>query len=80
MNLYVTHFDNTAREAKQECLRQIIQMRRTHGAESDRYAIFGGAARSLSLRPTAPPLSNLSDPAAYLDFFGQTLNYAVSPH
>ena len=39
-----------------------------------------GAARPLSVRPAAPPLPNLRDPALYLDFFGQTLDYASLPH
>ena len=30
--------------------------------------------------PAAPPLSNLSDPAAPPGFFGQTLEYAAFPH
>ena len=71
---------NKSRETKQECLRQIAQMRRTHGAESDWSTLLGAAARPLGVRPVAPPLPNLRDPALYLDVFGQTLDYAVFPH
>ena len=66
-------------EAKQECLRQIAQMRRTHGTESDWSTLHGEAARSLGARPVALPLPNPSDPALYLDFFGQILDFAVFP-
>ena len=34
----------------------------------------------MGVRPVAPPRPNLGDPALYLDFFGQTLDYAVFPH
>ena len=60
-------------------MRQIIQTRRTRGAGSDWSTTLGAAARSLSVRPTASPLSNLSDPAAYLGIFGQTLGSAAFP-
>ena len=70
--------DNKSREAKQERLRQIAQMRRARGTESDRPTLPGEAARALGARPAAPLLPNLSDPALYLDFFGQTLGYATS--
>ena len=60
-------------------MRQIIQMRRTHGAASDWFTLFGEAARSAAVRPVAPPLADLSDPALYLDFSGETLDYAVFP-
>ena len=72
--------DNSPRGAKQERLRHIIRTRRTYGAESDWSATLGEAARSLGVRPTAPPLSNLSDPAEYPEFSGQTLDNAASPH
>ena len=71
---------NKSRGAKQERLRQIAQMRRAHCAKSDWSTLLGEAARSLGVRPVAPPLPNLSDPALYLDFCGTTLDYAVSPH
>ena len=77
--LYPPHMDTAARGAKQECLLQIIQMRRTRGAEPDWPPILGEAARSLGVGPTAPPLSNLRDPAAYLDIFRQTLDSAAFP-
>ena len=35
---------------------------------------------SLGGRPACPPLPNLRDPAAYPDFFGQKLEYAVFLH
>ena len=72
--------DNSPRGAKQERLRHIIRTRRTYGAESDWSATLGEAARSLGVRPTAPPLSNLSDPAEYPEFSGQALDNAASPH
>ena len=72
--------DNASREAKQARLRQIIQMRWAHRAESDWSATLGEASRSLGVRPAARLCSNLSDPAEYLDFFGQTLDYAAFPH
>ena len=72
--------DNKPREAKQECLRRIAQMRRARGAESDWSTLLGEAARSLGVRPACPPRLNLRDPAAYLNFFGQTLEYAAFPH
>ena len=72
--------DNKSRDAKQECLGQIIQLRRAHGAETDWSVLPGVATRSLGVRPVAPPLPNLRDPALFLGFFGQTLDYAVSPH
>ena len=72
--------DNKPQEAKQECLRRIAQMRRAHGAESDWSTLLGAAARSLGVRPACPPRLKLRDPAAYLNFFGQTLEYAAFPH
>ena len=71
---------NKPQEAKQDCLRQIVQMPRADETESYRATLLGEAARSSGVRPVAPPLPNLSDPALYLDFFGQTLDYAVFPH
>ena len=71
---------NKSREAKKKCLRQIAKMRRTHGAESDWYAPSGEAARPLGALPVPPPLPDLSDPGLHLDFFGQTLDFAVFPH
>ena len=71
---------NKSRGAKQERLRQIAQMRRAHCAESDWSTLLGEAARPLGVRPLAPPLPNLSDPALYLDSCGQAPSYAVSPH
>ena len=52
-------------------------MRRSDRSESDWFTLLGEAARSLGVRPVAPHLPNLSDPALYLDFFGQILDYAV---
>ena len=72
--------ENQFQEANQECLRQIAQMYRARGAESDWPFLLGGAARCLGVRPTCPPLPNLRDPAAFLDFFGQTLESAAFPH
>ena len=53
---------NKSREAKRERLRQIVQMRRAHGAESDWSALIGEAARSLGALPAPPPLPGLSEP------------------
>ena len=72
--------DNKSRGAKQARLRQIAQMRRTHGAESDWSTLLREVALSPCVRPVAPPLPNLRDPALYLGFFGQTLEYAAFPH
>ena len=71
--------DNASQEARQECLRQIVQMRRTHGAKKDWSAILGEADRSLGVRPAARPLQNLRDLAAPLDFRSQTPDYAAFP-
>ena len=71
---------NKSREAKQERQRQMVQMRRAHRTESDWSTLIGGAARSLRVRPVAPPLPNLSDPGLRPEFFGHTLDYAISPN
>ena len=71
--------DNQSRKATKEYLRQIAQMCRTHGAESDWSTFLGDAARPLDVRPACPPLPNLRDPAACLGFFGQTFEFAVFP-
>ena len=71
---------NKSREAEQDGLRQIVQMRRTHGAGSDLPALLGEAARPFGAPPVPPPLPDLGDPGLYLDFFGQILDFAVSPH
>ena len=55
-------------------------MRRARGTESDWSALLGEAARSLGVAPVAPPLPDLSDPARYLDFFGQALDSGVFPY
>ena len=72
--------NNKSRGAKQERLRQIAQMRRARVTESALPAVLGEAARSSGVRPAAPPLPNLSDPALYIDFFGQVLDYAGFSH
>ena len=72
--------DNSTQPPRRECLRQIVQMRRTQGSEANWSTLLGEAARSLGVRPAAPPLPTLGDPALYLDFFGQTLEYAAFPH
>ena len=55
-------------------------MRRIHGAGSDWSALLAEAARSLGVLPAPPPLPGLSDLELRLDFFGQTLDFAVLPH
>ena len=55
-------------------------MRHSQGSESDSPAILREAARALGVSPTPPPLPDPSDSGLYMDFFGQTLDFAVSPH
>ena len=69
-----------SRRAKLERLRQLVNMCRSQGAESDWSAILREAARTLHVMPTSPPLLYLSDPGLYLDFFGKTLEFAIFPH
>ena len=71
--------DNESREANQARLRQIARMCRAHGTGSDWPTLLGAAVRSLRVRPACPPLPNLRDPAAFLSFFGQTLEYVALP-
>ena len=77
---HTTQMDNSSQESRRDCLRQIAQMRRTRGSESDWYALLGEAARSLSVRPAAPPLPNLSDLVLFWGFFGRAVEYAVFPY
>ena len=74
------HVGDSPQESRRERLRQIEQMCRARGFESARPTLLVGAARSLGIRPSDPPPSNLSDPALSLDFFGRALEYAASPH
>ena len=69
-----------SRAAKQVCLRQIAQMSRTHGTESDWSALLREAAPSLSALPVPPPPPDIRDPQLYLDFFRQTHGFASFPH
>ena len=55
-------------------------MCRTQGAESDWPTLPGRADRTLGALPTRPPLPGISDPGIYLDFLGQTLDFAVYSH
>ena len=67
-----------SREARLERLRQIAFMRQYQGAQSDWSAITGEADRAPGVLPTPPPLPDLRNPGLYLDFFGPTLDFAVS--
>ena len=68
------------RASRRESLRQIVQMCRSQGSDAGWSNILGEAARSLGVCPTDPPLPDLRDPEFFLDFFGQTLEYAAFPH
>lgn len=67
------------REAERECMRRIANMCLSQGAESDPSAIIGEAARALGALPTPSPLPDLSVRSLFLNFLGQTLDFAVSP-
>ena len=71
---------NKSREAKQECQPQIAQMRRTYSAESDSSALLSEAARSLGVLPAPHLLPDPREPGLYVDFLGQTLDFAIFPH
>ena len=73
-----TLMGNSSQAPRRGCLRQIVQMCRSQGSEADWSAPW--VSRPLGVRPAAPPLPNLSDPALFLDFFAQTLEYAAFPH
>ena len=60
-------------------MRQIVQMCRSQGSEADGPTLLGEVARSLGVRPAAPPPPNLSDPALYLDFCSLTLECVAFP-
>ena len=67
-----------SRDAKQDCLRQIAQMRRTHGVESDWPALLGETVRLQGVLPVPPPRSDLSDPELYLDFLAKPSTLPLS--
>ena len=59
--------------------RRATNLGRSQGTESDWYAILGEAARNLGMLPTIPLLPDHREPGLYLDFLGQTLDFAAFP-